>query len=181
MGIFNNIQLKLGRLTLKRKLKQRKRTVKSFSLEKASSIGVLYDATNRNNYEAVKKFIQYLKEERKDVLSLGFINLKDSSEIVRPHLNFNFFDKKNLSKSLIPKSNEVSNFIQQPYSILIDLSIEESFPLEYICSLSNAKFKVGAKGSYRDKACDMLIDVDSDPRIEYLIIQIKHYLKMIQN
>jgi hypothetical protein len=178
---LKNIQLQLGRLTLKKKLKNLKRNVKSFNIENATSIGVLYDATNRNNYETVKKFIQFLKEERKDVLSMGYINSKDSSEIVKPHLNYNFFDNNQLSKKLFPTSNEVDKFINTPYSILIDLNTQDSFPLEYICSLSQAKFKVGAKGGYRDGVCDLIIDIENDNRVEYLVIQVKHYLKMIQS
>lgn len=158
-----------------------RRNVKAFSIEKASTIGVIYNATNRNDSEVVKKFIQYLKEERKDVLSLGFIDSKDSSDMVKPHLNYVYFDRKDLSKSLRPKSLEVENFINKSFSILIDLSVDECFQIEYITGLSSAKFKVGASGAYRNDSCDLLIDIEENKTIEYLIIQIKHYLKMIKN
>lgn len=181
MSVFKNIQLSLGRLSLNNKKKKFNRTVKSYSIENASSIGVLYDASSRNDYEIVKKFIQYLREERKEVLSLGYINSKDSSEIVQAHLNYIFFDNTNLSKKMIPNSIEIENFIKTPYSILIDLNTKDSFPLEYISSLSHAKFKVGAKGNYRDTTCDLIIDIENDNRLEFLIIQIKNYLKMIKN
>jgi len=179
--VLENIKLKLGKLKLKKKLKKQTRNIKTFSLEKASSIGVVYDATNRNDYEAVKKFIHFLKEERKDVLSLGYINSKDASEIVRPHLNYVFFDKKNLSKSMIPHGLDVDNFINKPYSILIDLNINNCFPIECITSLSKARFKVGASGNYRDAICDLTIDVKNNKSVDFLIIQIKHYLSMIHN
>jgi len=176
---IKNIQERLGALSLKSKKKKLTRQVKSFNIEKASVIGVLYDATNRNDYELAKKLVQYFKEERKDVMSLGYINSKKSSELVTSQLNFSFFDNNHLSRMMIPKGSEVENFIQTSYSILIDLNIKSSFPIEYICSLSKAKFKVGAKGNYRDEVCDMIIDIEKDKRIEFLIIQIKHYLKMI--
>lgn len=181
MSTFKNIQEKLGRFTLNKNRKRLKRNVKAFSIEKASTIGVVYNATNRNEADIVKKFIQFLREERKDVLSIGFINSKDSSDIVKPHLNYVYFDKRNLSKSMVPKGNDVANFINKPYSILIDLNIDDCFPIEYISSLSNAKFKVGAKGSYRDENCDLTIDIDENKKMEFLIIQVKHYLKMIKN
>ena len=168
-------------LQFKKKAKTSRQKCKSISIEKASTIGVIYNATNRNDAETVKKFIQYLKEERKDVLSLGFIDSKDSSDIVKPHLNYVYFDKKNLSKSLVPKGIDVESFMNKPFSILIDLNIEGCFPIEYISGLSNAKFKVGALGSYRDEVCDLTIDIDKNNRLEFLIIQIKHYLKMIKN
>ena len=177
---IKNIQRQLGRLKLNFKKKKLSRKVKSFNIENSSSIAVLYDATNRNTYESVKKFIQYLKEERKEVLSLGYINSKNSSDIVRAHLNYIFFDNTQLSKTMIPKNNEVHNFIQKPYSILIDLNIDSVFPIEYICSLSHAKFKVGANGNYRDKECDLILNIEENRSVEFLIIQVKHYLKMIK-
>ena len=181
MSGVKKIQEKLGRYSLKKRQKRLDRNVKAFRIEKASTIGVIYNATNRNDAETVKKFIQYLKEERKDVLSLGFIDSKDSSDIVKPHLNYVYFDKKNLSKSLVPKGIDVESFMNKPFSILIDLNIEGCFPIEYISGLSNAKFKVGALGSYRDEVCDLIIDIDENNRLDFLIIQIKHYLKMIKN
>ena len=180
MSSIKKIQQKIGRLTLKKELKQLKRDVRAYSIEKATTIGVIYNATNRNDADTVKKFIHYLREERKDVLSIGYINFKDSTDIVKPHLNYVFFDNKNLSKRLIPRGIDVKNFMEKPYSILIDLTIEDSFPIEYITTLSQAKFKVGAKGTYRDSVCDLVIDIDQNKTMEYLIIQIKHYLKMIK-
>ena len=181
MSSIKNIQEKLGRYSLKRDSKRLNRNVKAFSIEKATTIGLIYNATNRNDADIVKKFVQYLREERKDVLSLGFVDFKDSSDLVKPHLNYVYFDKRDLSKTLVPKGHEVENFISKPYSILIDLNIENCFPIEYITCMSKAKFKVGANGSYRDNACDLVIDIDENKRLEFLIIQVKHYLKMIKN
>lgn len=181
MKAIKNIQLSLGRISLKKKKKALKRKSKAFGIDSASKIGVLYNATNRKEAEVVKKFVQYLKEERKEVSSLGYIDAKDASEKVESYLNFDFFDNNQLSKSLIPKGKIIDDFMNTPYSILVDLTMGESFPLEYISSLSHSRFKVGAKGNYRDNSCDMVIDINNDKRLEYLIIQLKHYLKMIHN
>ena len=81
----------------------------------------------------------------------------------------------------MPKGEEVNRFIQKPFSILIDLNFDNCFPIEYISTLSNAKFKVGANGLYRDSICDMVISLEENKKLKYLIIQLKHYLKMIKN
>lgn len=182
MSILKDIQEKLGQFKLKKGQKRLHRKVRTFSLEKASTIGVLYNATNRNDAETVKKFIHYLKEERKDVLSLGFVDTKEASELIHPILNYTFFDQNDLSKTLVPRGNDVSNFLNKPFSILIDLTTGDScFPLEYISSLSAAKFKVGANETYKVNVCDLVIDINEKPELNFLIIQIKHYLKMIKN
>lgn len=180
MSGIKNIQEKLGRLKLKKEQKRLKRSVKAFNIENATTIGVIYNATNRTEADIVKKFTQHLKEERKDVLSLGFIDSKDSSDIVTPHLNYTYFDRRSLSKSQVPKGTEVDNFIAKSFSILIDLNMGECFPIEYVSSLSMAKFKVGAEGGYKNNTCDMVIDISQKPQLDYLIIQIKHYLQMLK-
>jgi hypothetical protein len=182
VSFLKDIKERLGRFKLKKEKKRLQRKIKASSLEKADTVGILYNATNRNDAETVKKFIHYLKEERKDVISLGFIDIKEASELTSPILNYMFFDQNDLSKNLVPIGNDVSNFINKPFSILIDLNSNEScFPLEYISSLSTAKFKVGANGSYRGEVCDLVIDINKNPKLDFLIIQVKHYLKMINN
>lgn len=181
MKVLIKMQEKVGRFLMNKELKRLKRSVKAFSLEKASTVGVIYNATNRDEAEVVKKFIQYLKEERKDVVSLGYIDSKDSSDLVKPHLNYSFFDKRDLSKVLVPNGSDVESFIAKPFSILIDLNTDECFPIEYISSLSKAKFKVGAKGLYHDAICDLILDIEQNKTLNFLIIQVKHYLKMIKN
>jgi hypothetical protein len=181
MSAVKNIQEKVGRFWLRKNVKQLKRKVKAFSLEKASTVGVIYNATNRDDAETVKKFIQYLKEERKEVLSLGFIDSKDSTALVQSHLNYTYFDQRDLSKSFVPHGNAVENFINKPFSILIDLNNGPCFPIEYISTLSLAKFKVGKKGFYHDLVCDLVIDIEENKKLSFFIIQLKHYLKMIKN
>lgn len=181
MSAVKNIQEKLGRIKLKKEQKKLSRSVKSFNIENASSIGVIYNATNRTEADKVKKFIQYLKEERKEVISLGYINSKDSSDKATPMLNYSYFDQSDLSKIMVPSSSDVNTFINKPFSILIDLNLTDCFPLEYVSTLSSAKFKVGASGGYKDNVCDMVITIDNNNQLEYLIIQIRHYLNMIKN
>jgi hypothetical protein len=181
MNPLEKVQLKVGRFWLNRRVRNLKRNVKAFSIQSASSIGVVYNATNREDEEIVKKFIHYLKEERKEVFSLGYINSKDASDLVKPHLNYAYFDKRNLSKSFVPKGSDVEKFIQKPFSILIDLNIENCFPIEYVSTLSLAKFKVGTNGFYHDAICDLVIALEKDKKLKYLVIQLKHYLKMIKN
>ena len=47
MSAVKNIQEKLGRIKLKKEQRKLNRNVKAFNIEKASTIGVLYNATNR--------------------------------------------------------------------------------------------------------------------------------------
>ncbi|MBL1233645.1 MAG: hypothetical protein COA31_013080 [Flavobacteriales bacterium] len=177
--MLKKFKLNIAQFLLNKKNKNTVRKVKAIGLDKAIEIGIIYDATNRMEYDAVKKLTNYLIEERKKVATLGYINSKKGSELMSPHLHYRYFDNNNLSRLMIPKGNEVDKFIATPFQILIDLTMSDCFPNKYITTLSIARFKVGACGDYRDEACDLTIALKENKSIDQLILQIKHYLKMI--
>lgn len=180
MSPVKKIQLKVGRFNLKKEKKKLHRTTISCNLETATTIGILYNATQREECELIKNLVIDLKQLKKDVLALGYVDLKDSSDIFKPHISYAYFDNKNLNKAFIPKSLDVTSFIEKPFSLLIDLNLNNDFPLEYIASLSNATFKVGATGAYRDEDFDLTINIAENNSPKYLITQIMHYLSMIK-
>lgn len=177
---IKKIQLKVGRFNLNKEKKKHHRTTIACNLELATTVGILYNATQREDCELVKNLIIDLKQLKKEVLALGYVNLKEMGDIFKPHISYAYFDNKKLNKSFIPRSTDVKNFIEKPFSLLIDLNINNDFPLEYIGTLSKATFKVGATGSYRDQEFDLTINITENNTSKYLISQIKHYLSMIK-
>lgn len=177
-AMLKKIKLNIAQFLLNKKNKNFIRKVRAIGLDKAIEIGIIYDATNRMEYEAVKKLTNYLIEERKKWLLLATSILKRFGINVS-HLHYRYFDNNNLSRLMIPKGNEVDKFIVTPFQILIDLTMSDCFPNKYITTLSVARFKVGACGDYRDEACDLTIALKENKSIDQLILQIKHYLKMI--
>lgn len=180
MSPVKKIQLKVGRYTLNKEKKKLHRQTIACNLESATTIGILYNATEKETCDLVKNLVIDLKQLKKDVLALGYVNLKDSSDVFKPHISYAYFDNKQLSKTFIPKSIDVTNFIEKPFSLLIDLNINNDFPLEYIATLSKATFKVGATGSYRDSDYELTINIGENQSSKYLITQIKHFLNMIK-
>lgn len=180
MSPLEVIQQSIGRIKLRHQLKKQHRDVSLFNTSTAKNIGILYNATDIKEQDMVMELVKYFQDHQKKVVSLGYIEDKKIAEEGKPYLNEIYFYKKNLSKTMEPSDDEVKNFIKEPYSILIDLNRCDCFPLEHVSSLSNAKFKVGVVGGYRDDTCDLVLDVPSDKNMEYLIAQIKHYLTIIK-
>ena len=171
----------IGKYFLKKEMlhleRERKRAV--YNLDDAYNIGVVYDATNRQVYEMTRNFVNYLKEKQKHVISLGFINSKDPNQLLKPLLEFRYFNKKDLNWHYKPKGVEVQNFLEVDYDILIDLSIDKCFPIRYICGLSKAKFKVGTTGENSAVYYDLMINIEKKKTLENYITQVKHYLGII--
>ena len=180
--MFDGIKQVIGKYYLNQKLKKLPKRRRGYiGLNQAKSVGVLYDATSRSDYDKVKDLIHYFKEAQKNVIGLGFINSTDPNIMLAPKLQFRYFNPVDLNWFRKPSGIEVDNFIEQEFDILIDLSLKYSFPLNYICRLSGAKFKVGMAQKDSMNNYDMLIDISKKKTTEYFIIQIKHYLKLIRN
>ena len=110
-------------------------------MEEAKTIGIVFDATDKEDFELVKKYVLYLKEMKKKVKAIGFFNQKESPPMAFSKLEYDFFSLKDLSWNNIPNSVYVKNFIADEYDILLDLNLNDLFPLRYISSLSKARFK----------------------------------------
>ena len=78
-----------------------------------------------------------------------------------------------------PNGKVLTNFIEEPYDILIDTSINAFFPFKYIVSNSQAKFKVGRQELEYSDRFDMMIKVEEGKDLRYLLRYIDHYLNII--
>lgn len=156
---------------------QRKRLLSN--LASASNIGLLINATNPDDIETVKKYVNRLRQLKKNVKVLGFINLKELPQLNYLKPDYEFFYKKDLNWHLKPVALSTQEFINQEFDILIDLNIINALPLKYVAALSKAKFKVGKYDEKYKELYDLMIDNASNPSLEYLIKQIDIYLNML--
>ncbi len=110
----------------------------SISLDESKTIGILFDATESKQSDAVLKYASKLKKQGKKVQLLGFIHDKNEIET-----DFPSFNLKDTTLSYIPKGERVEQFIKEPFDLLINLFFEENLALEYISTLSKARFRIG--------------------------------------
>jgi len=136
----------IGRSSLASEIQIRNRRVRSLS--EIKTIGILYDATDREIYEYMNETVKRFREDLKKVSSLGFIDSKDDRDMLGSKLGFDFFNRKQLDYLLRPYSPVVQNFYMEEFDLLIDCNIENHWPLEYIMRKSNACLKVGVSPSF---------------------------------
>ena len=172
---FNSIKKQFHFYFLKKDLRFHNASRKSVNLGEAKEIGILFDATDTDQKQIVENFTKQLKEQNKKTVLLGFYNFP------KPAINFSFdyFNRKNLNWHLEPIGHIVDNFIQRKFDILINLSVKEIVPLEYIAALSQAKFRVGPYEKDKTYCYDLMIDTQGRNDLNYLIEQVKHYLHLI--
>jgi len=179
MSLVQNIKNAVGNYLLSLEAKSLNRSKAFLNMEDAKSIGIVFDATDNENFELVKKYIIYLKEMKKRVKAIGFFNQKITPPLAYSKLEYDFFTLKDLNWYNIPNNIYVNNFIEDEYDILLDLNIYSLLPIKYISTLSKAKFKVGIKSEKNSSVFDLMIETDASKGLKYFLRNIDTYLFII--
>ena len=178
MQFLENFKHKIGQRVFQRDLRTNKRLKEVSNLEKAKSIGILYEATNAEQIKKIEPFVKYFFALRKDVKALGYVNKTKLDDCHIPRLNYDFFYKKDLNWYYKPQNYIIDNFIKKEYDILINLSDSSCIPIKYLVASSMARFKIGQfEEGY--EIYDLMIKLDKEKGEERLMEEIKHYLNLI--
>ena len=116
----------------------------------------------------------------------NIMHLRSSDQKVTPHyphnkLNFEAICQKDLNWYRIPQGNTVQNFMAEEFEIIIDLTLEDRLPIQYILAKSRARFKVGRWSESNKRILDMMIDMAGSRSLPQLIQQVHHYLLMVNS
>jgi len=179
LAIINSIKEKIGDYILKGRAGTVQRDRKVANLAEAKSFGIIFDSSNKDDFELVKKYVNYLKEMKKKVKVVGYFSSKDIPEMAYSKLEYDFFSEKDLNSFRIPSNTFVNNFIEEEFDVLVNLNIYGHFPLKYIGAMSRSKYKVGRFDEGNKEVYDMLIECPSDKSFKYFLRQVDTYLTMI--
>jgi len=160
-------------------LKRNKRNIQFHNFESAKSIGLLFSINNKASFDIAKNYYKEIEAQKKDAHALGFV--KNTEELGQTYFgqgNFNFYSAKHFSRFGKIKENAISDFTNKEFDILINLSNNNSFYLEYPFALSKAKFKVS--GIIDCKYSELNISYDKNKDLNYFISQVNYYLNTIK-
>ncbi len=176
MGFLTNIRQRLHQHFLQQKMKQNAKIERySVAYEKVKRIGILFDATQSEHHSIVTAYRQNLLNEGKTVEMLAYIDDKQDHD----QELFKYFNKKNISWTLEPKGNEIEQFINTPFDVLLNLHIQPVQPLEYISILSKAHLRVGQFRKNKEHCYDLMIDTANNDSLNNFIGQVDYMIKRI--
>jgi hypothetical protein len=161
MKFAERFKTNYGLRVLNKKLRNIKRVVKVCNINNARNVGIIYNATEFVSFEIIKDFAKDLAQQKINLNILGYV---DSKKLIDHYLyrkGFDFFSRNDLNWFNKPSSEVVNKFIQQPFDILINLSLENYYPIQYIVALSKAGFKVG-RYSHDESFLDLMIDIEKE-------------------
>jgi hypothetical protein len=180
MELFKNFRLSRGRAVLKSKVSRIKRTKFRGNLLTARKIGMLWDASDPDQFQVLSQFHQKMQERNVELEILGYYPGKEIPDRITAIRYLVCLKQQDLNNYYRPVSAEAGRFISTPYDILIDANFNRVFPLEYVSSLSAAGLKVGIfDNGYVHSPFDLMMDVARNTPLNNYLDQVVHYLEMI--
>jgi hypothetical protein len=175
MIVIENIRKYYRKNCLKSIRQASNRNISCSSLNDAKYIGILYEIGEEHTYITLNTYVTKLLAEGKTLRIIGFHNNKYVPHYCIPQLKYDFFCQKDLNWFGKPIAPLIQEFADEPFDMLIDLSMEVIFPLQYVLAKSTAKFKVGRQNDSSEDYYDLMINLDETHDVNDLIYYINEY------
>jgi hypothetical protein len=180
MRLLDRIKEWLGRRALLREVMPDRRPM-ARNLAECGKIGIVYLASDEQAHTHVRNYVKKIKDElgHHRITVIGYHEAKDLPAFLHPKLNFDAITQKQLNWYRIPHGNLVQNFMAEEHDVLIDLTLEDRLPIQYIVAKSRARFKVGRLSGSNERFLDMMIDTAGANSLSQFIANVDRYLMMI--
>lgn len=180
MKLFDRLKEWMGIRRLLRDLPQDRKPI-ARNLGLARKVAIVYVVEDEAAHNHVRNYVKRVKEELgiSNIMALGYSDQKVMPHFLHARLNFDAICQKDLNWYRIPGGNTVNNFIAEEHDVLIDLTMDDYLPLQYIVAKSRARFKVGRFTEGNKRFLDMMIDTAGAHSLPQLISNIDRYLLMI--
>ena len=179
MKLPNNIREKIGFFILKRKIKRSKRQTEFNNFNSAKSMGIVFDASDKESYVVSKAYIRKLEERNIDVTALGFVESTDNIEELPYHKSIRYYTFEDFDNFGRPASTTVRTYIENTFHLFLDFSGSQALPVQYVIATSKAKMKIGRKIGM-PQYYDLTLQMPKDSDLKDFINQVEHYLSTIR-
>lgn len=125
-----------------KKLNSKKRERKYKGLSELQSILVLFETSD---YEYADHFIEKLSSMKKEVRGCGFRVINDDKIVYSKTSSYIIIPKLDTNKAGIPNEKLLNSLVAKKYDVIIDLTINENYTMEYILAFLDTPLKVGLK------------------------------------
>jgi len=150
--------------------------IKTFSNSK--SVGILWNPVDEGSIETFEFLRKALQVKGIKSTGIAHIDSNREMETLNTISHSGFLHRQNVKWFGRPKTSAGLQFIEEPFDILIDLTIFKTIALQYILVHSKSTFKVGWENG-EPNFYDLNIDVSERPQCRYLMEQIVYYLENI--
>jgi hypothetical protein len=176
MKLWDDFRNYFYKKSLSKKLQEAKTERVMTNLDDARSIGIIYDSSNPDNDIILTKFAENLRKQQKTVDLIGLVNDTKTDHMA----DVLIFNQEKLNWMKIPKDEKVDQFTAKKFDLLIASFIEPNLTLEYVASVSKAKWKVGAYAADKTHLYDLMINLSGKNQLPYFLEQTTHFLNQVK-
>lgn len=170
----------IANFRLDAELKKQFRVKEFLGFDDSYTIGILFEASDVNEFNKIKKWVLGLRDQGKKVYAICYFEQKAIPEnLSYPKSEFDIFSQHEMNFMGVPSSPYIRTFPSKVFDILLDLNMKNKFPLRYLSVHSCAKCKVGIQIAENVKSHDILLSIPQNESIEVFYTQMEKYIKMI--
>jgi len=179
MIFLEKIRTKIGALLLSSELKKRNREIIAQGLKKVKTLGIIFDASEISAQNQIKEFLKSIPKKDIEYFIIGYIPNHKMKHNYISDQTWQYFTEKDFSFFMQAKNEAIISFCNHKLDLLMVLDTTYHFPIDWISSMSLARFKAGKSGFYNN-SLDFMIDLQ-DNSINSLLKQLEHYLGSLNN
>lgn len=154
------------------------RTPEVVSLRDAKNVGILCNISTEDTYKDIYAVFSKLQSPTRNVWMAGYIDNKLIPFYCLQQLSADYFCNKDLNWYGKPKKEQILNFCETEFDILLDFSHDVYDPLRFILAITPAKFIIGSEKQNAD-LYDLLIQSEHDLTNMELLKNITHYTNQL--
>jgi hypothetical protein len=182
MELFRNIRVRAGKSMLAGKMARSVRKPHYINFYNIKNIGIVWDASNPEDFIKLSRFHQKMSEQNKEVKIFGYFPGKILPDRYVAIKFLTCLKKREVDLFYRPVAPETQTFIKTHFDVLIDINFKKQFPLVYLTSLSEAGLKVGlADSDPGSSPFDLMISLKNPVNIDSYLEQVLYYLEMINS
>ena len=176
---MSNLRESIGKRVLKSRKKGLTRQVRVHNFNTARSAVLLFDTGNRESFQVIKDFRNFLEEKGIRCSAYGYVAEKEIPQEMLFWKNYSFITRKNLNWYMKPAGEAVDAFYGDNPDILFDFTLGHALELQFLVQLSGARFKVGCYTELENDY-DLMINLTQQCNVETLAEQFKRYIGMLE-
>jgi hypothetical protein len=153
------------------------------SFDTAKIVGIVFKVEDGMVPPEVFAIRNFLLNKKIQCFTIGYCDSKTLPEELSRMYSLNLFTKQDVNWYGRPIAENVNNFLQGSYDIVIDLCRDEErypYPLKYIVSTVQASLIIGGV-LYPRCPYDLVVDAQQVCDTGGYIEQVKHYISIINN
>lgn len=150
--------------------KTHKRDKRFVDFDHVKTVLLLFESSLSENHKIIQDIIKELISENKQVNAIGYVPKQKA--LTPSTFTFSILDKSQTNLWQRPDDSLLQNLIDEPYDLVIDLTLHQVVPTDYLLVSANAKCKAGKKKS-DNNLTDLMIDLPQQPIIAENEIDLK--------